>query len=72
MRELELTAAPPRRTPYANLILMMLSSNPTFFIRGDEAEESWRIIDPVVDAWSAGDVAMQEYPAGTPPPGSAP
>jgi glucose-6-phosphate 1-dehydrogenase len=71
MRELEMKAAPPQRTPYANLILMMLSSNPTLFIRGDEAEESWRIIDPVVNAWSAGAVRMQEYPAGTPPPGSA-
>lgn len=72
MNELEMTATPPQRTPYANLILMMLSSNPTLFIRGDEAEESWRIIDPVVNAWSAGEVPMQEYPAGTPPPGSAP
>jgi hypothetical protein len=34
------------------------------FIRGDEAEEAWRIIDPVMNAWSAGDVPLQEYPAG--------
>jgi glucose-6-phosphate 1-dehydrogenase len=72
MRELEMKSSPPKRTPYANLILMMLSGDPTLFIRGDEVEESWRIIDPVVDAWSAGEVPMQEYPAGTPPPGSMP
>jgi glucose-6-phosphate 1-dehydrogenase len=72
MRELEMEATQPQRTPYANVILMMLNSNPTLFIRGDEAEESWRIIDAVVNAWSAGEVPMQEYPAGTPPPGSAP
>ena len=27
-------------------------------IRGDEAEEAWRIIDPVTKAWTAGDVPM--------------
>ena len=32
------------------------------FIRGDEAENAWRIIDPVMNAWSAGEVPMQEYP----------
>ena len=71
MRELELRASAPRRTPYANLVLEMLHNNPTMVIRGDEAEEAWRIIDPIVTAWSAGDVPMQEYPAGTPPPGTA-
>ena len=27
--------------------------DPRLFIRGDEAEESWRIIDPVMTAWAA-------------------
>ncbi len=67
-RELEALLAPPRRTPYANLILDMLNSDPMLFIRGDEAEEAWRIIDPVMNAWTAGDVPMQEYPAGHAPP----
>ena len=65
--------APRRRgsPPYAHLILEMLQGDPMLFIRGDEAEESWRIIDPVMKAWSAGDVPMQDYPAGTAPPGPA-
>ncbi len=67
-QHLELHTATARRTPYANLILEMLKSNPTLTIRGDEAEESWRIIDPVVKAWAAGAVPMQEYPAGGEPP----
>jgi glucose-6-phosphate 1-dehydrogenase len=46
----------------------MLHNNRMLFIRDDEAEESWRIIDPVMNAWSAGDVAMQGYVAGTAPP----
>ena len=70
-RELELYSTESRRTPYANLLLEMLRGDPTLLIRGDEAEEAWRIIDPVVKAWTAGDVPMQEYPAGAAPPGPA-
>jgi glucose-6-phosphate 1-dehydrogenase len=47
----------------------MLHSDPTLFIRGDEAEEAWRIIDPVMNAWTAGAVPIQEYPADQAPPG---
>jgi glucose-6-phosphate 1-dehydrogenase len=67
--QLELTSAGSRHTAYANLVLEMLNSDATLLIRGDEAEESWRIIDPVMRAWSAGDVPLQEYAAGNPPPG---
>jgi glucose-6-phosphate 1-dehydrogenase len=35
------------------------------FIRGDEAEESWRIIDPIVTAWSNDEVPRETYPAGS-------
>ena len=69
VHELELHTATARRTPYANLVLEMLRSDPTLLIRGDEAEESWRIIDPVMKAWAAGAVPMQEYAAGGAPPG---
>jgi glucose-6-phosphate 1-dehydrogenase len=71
IRQLEARSAPPRFTAYAHLILEMLKSDPMLFIRGDEAEESWRIIDPVMQAWSAGHVPMLDYPAGTAPPGPA-
>ena len=49
----------------------MLEGDPMLFIRGDEAEEAWRIIDPVMAAWAAGDVPLQEYAAGTAPPAAA-
>jgi glucose-6-phosphate 1-dehydrogenase len=49
----------------------MLQSDPMLFIRGDEAEEAWRIVAPVLDAWSAGDVPIPKYPAGGGPPGPA-
>lgn len=34
-------------------------------IRGDEAEEAWRIMDPVLAAWAAGVAPLREYPAGS-------
>jgi glucose-6-phosphate 1-dehydrogenase len=67
-RELEAQTAAPRFSAYANLVLAMLHNDPMLFIRGDEAEESWRIVDPVMAAWAKGDVPMQEYVAGTVPP----
>jgi glucose-6-phosphate 1-dehydrogenase len=70
-RVLEVQSAGAQHTPYANLIREMLRSDPMLFIRGDEAEEAWRIIDPVMAAWSSGAVPMQEYPAGGAPPGPA-
>jgi glucose-6-phosphate 1-dehydrogenase len=70
-RELEARSTAPRFTAYAHLIQEMLNGDPMLFIRGDEAEEAWRIIDPVMAAWAAGDVPMQEYAAGDAPPGAA-
>jgi glucose-6-phosphate 1-dehydrogenase len=35
-----------------------------------EAEESWRIVEPILAAWAAGEVPLLEYPAGSDgPPG---
>jgi glucose-6-phosphate 1-dehydrogenase len=68
-RVLELQTRGSGRSAYANLVLEMLKGDARLLIRGDEAEEAWRIIDPVVTAWAAGEVPMQEYPAGHPPPG---
>jgi glucose-6-phosphate 1-dehydrogenase len=70
-RDLEARSTAPRFTAYANLIQEMLNGDPLLFITGDEAEEAWRIIDPVRDAWSIGDVPLQDYPAGGKPPGPA-
>lgn len=38
---------------YEQLILDALTGDPSLFIRGDEAEEAWRIVQPVLDAWAA-------------------
>lgn len=57
---------PPAALPaYGRLLLDVLTGDPTLSIRGDEAEESWRIVDPVVAAWSRNLVPLEEYPAGS-------
>jgi len=61
---LDAVSPPPALSPYANLVRHMLDADPMLFIRGDEAEEAWRIIDPVMQAWHHDDVPMREYPAG--------
>ncbi len=70
-RELEASSTAPRLSAYAHLIKDMLKGDPMLFITGDETEEAWRIIDPVMNAWSLGDVPLQEYPAGGEPPASS-
>ena len=55
-------AAPFARWPAARASEVSTRSRPMLFIRGDEAE-SWRIVDPVMTAWAAGEVTMQEYAA---------
>ena len=47
------------------LTVHAFEGNPTFSIRGDEAEEAWRVIEPIRDAWRAGDVPMQTYASGS-------
>lgn len=57
----------PPRPPYAGLIHDVLRGDPTLAVRGDEAEEAWRIMQPIVDAWADDAVPMRTYPAGTTP-----
>jgi glucose-6-phosphate 1-dehydrogenase len=61
--ELVFGAAPPE--PYARLILDALRGDPMLFARGDEIEEQWRIVDPVVEAWETTADPPQPYPAGS-------
>ena len=52
-------------TPYSLLLADVFDAEPTLSIGGDEAEECWRIVEPVLAAWEAGQVPLIEYPAGT-------
>ncbi len=55
----------PELPAYGRLLLNVLSGDTTLSIRGDEAEESWRVVTPILDGWEAGHVPMEEYPAGS-------
>ncbi|HMO02774.1 MAG TPA: glucose-6-phosphate dehydrogenase [Oligoflexia bacterium] len=50
---------------YERLMLDVFKSDPSLFIRNDEIEEAWRIIDPIIDQWrSGGGSPLVEYAAG--------
>jgi glucose-6-phosphate 1-dehydrogenase len=64
--------APAELPPYAQLLLDILTGNSALSIRADEAEESWRVVTPVLDAWSKDLVPLQEYAAGSEGPPQLP
>lgn len=70
--ELEARLAPQDLPAYARLLLEVLEGDPTLSIRGDEAEKSWRIVEPILPTWANGRVPLLESPAGSdgPPPAS--
>jgi glucose-6-phosphate 1-dehydrogenase len=51
---------------YERLVLDAMIGDGTLFIRGDEAETSWKVYTPVLNYWQAqGRKGMEEYPAGS-------
>ncbi|GGJ12211.1 glucose-6-phosphate dehydrogenase [Streptomyces brasiliensis] len=67
LTELALAARmdPPGLPAYGRLLLDVLNGDPALSIRGDEAEEAWRVLAPVISAWERDLVPMEEYPAGS-------
>jgi glucose-6-phosphate 1-dehydrogenase len=57
---------------YERLVLDAMIGDGTLFIRGDEAETSWRLYTPVLDFWrDQGRDGLDTYPAGSwGPPGA--
>ncbi len=52
-------------TAYGEVLAGVLEGDPLLSVRGDSAEECWRIVAPVLAAWQAGQVPMDGYPAGS-------
>ncbi len=50
---------------YERLIHDALLGDHMLFLRADEAEQAWRIIDPYLDAFAQGDPPLSTYPAGS-------
>ncbi|MCK0112894.1 glucose-6-phosphate dehydrogenase [Ornithinimicrobium sp. F0845] len=64
-KELHATLGDSRMLPYGEVLDRILDGDPLLSIRGDVAEDSWRIVEPVLAAWRADEVPMQEYAAGS-------
>jgi glucose-6-phosphate 1-dehydrogenase len=61
---------PGRLPAYGEVLAGVLDGDPLLSVRGDTAEECWRIVDPVLHAWRDGEVPMDEYAAGSDGPSS--
>ena len=51
--------------PYGEVLEGVLRADPLLSVRGDTAEECWRIVEPTFAAWKAGTVPLEEYSAGS-------
>lgn len=59
---------PGQFSAYGEVLEGILDDDPALSVRGDTAEQSWRIVEPILAAWRANDVALDEYAAGSPGP----
>ncbi|MEU8657658.1 glucose-6-phosphate dehydrogenase [Actinoplanes philippinensis] len=50
---------------YGEVLRGVFADDPTLSVRADTAEQCWRIVEPVIDAWHSGAVPLREYPAGS-------
>lgn len=50
---------------YGQVLAGVLAGDPTLSVRGDQAVETWRIVEPVLRAWHEDTVPLLEYEAGT-------
>jgi glucose-6-phosphate 1-dehydrogenase len=59
-------AKPPRRRiAYERLLLDALAGDSTLFVRRDEAEQAWKWVDEVSDAWRGAAFKPKQYAAGS-------
>jgi glucose-6-phosphate 1-dehydrogenase len=63
--ELDVELGAGRLPPYGEVLAGVLDGDPLLSVRGDTAEQCWRIVDPVLQAWRSGDVPLEEYAAGS-------
>jgi glucose-6-phosphate 1-dehydrogenase len=50
---------------YERLLLDAMIGDPTLFIRTDEVEQAWRLLEPLQEAFSEGYPHLSLYNAGT-------
>jgi len=63
--ETDATLDPGDLPAYGEVLAGLLDGDPLLAVRGDNAEECWRIVEPVLEAWRNDDVPMETYRAGS-------
>jgi glucose-6-phosphate 1-dehydrogenase len=57
---------------YETLLYDVMTGDPTLFMRADMVEQTWRIVQPVLDAWAkSGSADLPIYPSGSSGPSEA-
>jgi glucose-6-phosphate 1-dehydrogenase len=59
-----------RMLPYGEVLAGIFDGDPLLSIRGDVAEQCWRVMAPVLSAWRDDEVALDTYAAGSAGPAS--
>ena len=54
---------------YGQVLSDLLGGGSGTSVSGAEAEQAWRVVEPVLDAWADGAVPLLDYAAGSPGPG---
>ena len=62
---LDTKLSPGRLPAYGEVLAGVLDADPFLSVRGDTAEQCWRILEPVIGAWRSGEVPLDSYPAGS-------
>ena len=62
---LEASFGPGRLLEYGEVLRGVLDDEKPLSVRDDNSVESWRIVEPVIDAWHDAQVPLDEYRAGT-------
>lgn len=55
----------PALDAYATLLLDVMQGDRSLFIRFDEAEWAWRVVDPILRHWALEEEYIHTYPAGS-------
>lgn len=62
---LDVAFHPGELSAYGQVLQGIIDADPTLSVRGDNAEQCWRIVEPVLTAWRENRVPLDTYPAGS-------
>jgi glucose-6-phosphate 1-dehydrogenase len=62
---------PEPNVGYETLLYDVMIGDQTLFMRADMVEEAWRIVQPVLEAWSKDDTSLAFYASGSEGPAAA-